>query len=398
MSRKIIQILHHSPSWTSQNLEEDIYNGWHIQTAKAIQKLGIKNCRIECWLPEKTCHKQYLETKDDITYRVFPSRVLTYGREFSPCLINALKQEVQNQIIIHLHGIFNYLTYAIANNCKSIPIIAQHHGDCPPLSLLSRRKLLYSILPLLILENFACRKHLSNIDHFLCLTHACQQSISRFGIDGKTNIQTMGIDFNQFVPADKIQVRKKIGLSLDKKIILYIGRLDQYKASAEVIYAFNKLKDKMPVESIIVGAQVSDPYYNLALKSGCTIIPRQRHDRLKQYYQTADLLVLPGSDQYNKWGGIGVNVIESLACNTPVVSGTLCHFPEDCSQIGILASKTEKIADGVMHILNNPAQYSRCRELAQKYYDWKIIAQNTFTIYERLFLEYYNQNLELSHG
>jgi glycosyltransferase involved in cell wall biosynthesis len=395
---KIIQILHHSPSWTSQNLREDIYHGWHVQTARAIQKLEIKDCQIECWLPEKTCHKQYWETKDDITFRVFPSKILSYGREFSPALIKALKQESRQPVAIHIHGIFNYLTYTIAHNCKSMPIIAQHHGDCPPLSLLARRKLLYSVLPLLVLENYLICNTLRNIDHFFCLTDACRQSLRRFGLADKSSIQTMGVDFNQFVPAHKMQARTMLGLPQDKKIMLYIGRLDQYKASDKFIHAFNKIKNIVQIESVIVGTQESDQYYDLARKSGCKIISRQAHDRLKQYYQAADLLVLPGSDQYNQWGGIGVNVIESLACNTPVVSGTLGHFPEDSSQIGILAAQADQIVDGVKYILNNPAQFSRCRESAQKHYAWKTIAQNTFAIYERLFLEYYNQNLELSYA
>lgn len=395
---KIIHILHHSPSWTAQDLSDDIFNGWHVQTARAIQKLNIKDCSIECWLPEKTCPKQVRHWQDDITYRIFPSRSLTYGREFSNALIDALKKELRNQIIIHVHGIFNYLTYTIAKNFKSVPVIAQHHGDCPPLSLPARRKLLYLFLPVLAIKNYQCRKSLTYLDHFFCLTHACRQSIRRFGIVNKTSIQTMGVDFNRFTPTHKTEARQKLNLTQDKKIMLYVGRLDRYKASDKLILAFNKIKEKIPVACVIVGAHASDPCYDFAHESGCEIIARQAHEQLAQYYQAADVLILPGSDQYNKWGGIGVNVIEALACNTPVVGGTLKHFPEDHSQVGILASAPEQIAAAVMQIFANPAQYSQCRAIAQKHYDWQIICRNTFAIYETLFLKYYNQKLELSHA
>ena len=83
MSLKIIQILHHSPSWKSANLEDDIFDGWHVRTAKAIQQLGIKNCKIECWLPERTYSQEWQTEKDGITYRVFPSFAFNYGREIS---------------------------------------------------------------------------------------------------------------------------------------------------------------------------------------------------------------------------------------------------------------------------------------------------------------------------
>lgn len=397
MALKIIQILHHSPSWTSQDLSDDIYNGWHVQVAKAISKLNFTNCQIECWLPEKTSHKEFTIKQDNIVYRIFPSKALSYGRESSPALINALHQEKQYQIMLHIHGIFNQLTYNIADNFKPIPIIAQHHGDCPPLSLLSRRKLLYTILPILAYENYLCYKTLPNLDYFFCLTNTCQQSLRRYGINDKTSIQTMGVDFTKFVPADKIQTRAKLGLSLNGKIILYVGRLDQYKASDKVISTYNELKKHLPIQCLVVGAQQTDQYYDLAQQSGCQIIPRQPHDSLIQYYQSADVLVLPGSDEYNKWGGIGVNVIEALACDTPVVSGTLKHFPEDNSKLGVLASDSAQIINGINYILNNPTHFTHCREIAQKYYDWQKIAWQTYAIYQKLFIEYYNTKLELHY-
>ncbi|MCX8015418.1 MAG: hypothetical protein N2748_05305, partial [candidate division WOR-3 bacterium] len=57
---KIIHILHHSPSWTSTNIEDDLFDGWQVRTAKAIQNLKINNCQIECWLPEKSYKKELI--------------------------------------------------------------------------------------------------------------------------------------------------------------------------------------------------------------------------------------------------------------------------------------------------------------------------------------------------
>jgi glycosyltransferase involved in cell wall biosynthesis len=394
VSLKIIHILHHSPSWTSKNLDEDIFDGWHVRTAKAIQRLGIKDCKIECWLPEKIYPKQWQTEKDDIIYQTFPSHAINYGREISWSLMNAIKSESKNPILIHIHGIFNYTTYLISELFQDLPIVVQHHGDCPPLNLLQRRPLLYSILPLLQLEHFFFSKSLHNIDYFFCLTKSAQQSLHYLGIKDKSSIQGMGINFTEFTPTEKDKVRKSLNLPIETKILLYIGRLDRYKGSDKLITAYQKSKYKYDLCLVIVGAKESDEYYQQAIQSGAFISPRQSHKNLVKFYQAADIFVLPGSEQYNQWGGIGVNTIESLACNTPVITGTLTHFPQSINKIGVLASKSPDIISAVEYILKNYTEFSGCREIAQKYYDWQIIANNTYNIYEKLFRMYYNIKLE----
>ncbi|MEO0075641.1 MAG: glycosyltransferase family 4 protein, partial [candidate division WOR-3 bacterium] len=328
MTIKIIHILHHSPYWTSRKEEvEDILDGWHVRTAKAIQKLNINSCNIECWLPNKKQSKIISFEKDNITYRIFPSFAFSYGREFSPLMINVLKSENRNKILIHLHGIFNYLTYYIAYRFADKPIIAQHHGDCPSLYLLARRKLLYCISPFLISEYFLNSHTLRNIDYFFCLTKYSQNILHKLGIKNKSCVQTMGVDFNKFYPPiNKTEVKKQLNIQKDKKVILYVGQLNQYKGSNKVIEAFNQLKKKYMIECLMVGVNESDRYYSYAKNNDVKLYNRQPHQSLIKFYQAADVLVFPASDNFIKWGGLGVNVMESLACNVPVVSATLIHF------------------------------------------------------------------------
>ena len=397
MSLKIIQILHHSPSWTSKNLSDDIFDGWHVRTAKAMLKLGIKNCYIECWVPEKTKSKEEYIEKNGITYRTFPSHSINYTREISYSMIKAINKEQTNQILLHIHGVFNYTTYTIAQFFTDIPIVIQHHGDCPPLNLLLRRKLLCLALPLLELEHFFFSKTVNKIDYFFCLTEACRNSLNYLGAKNRSVVQTMGVDFNQFSPGSKDEARQALNFPLNSKIILYIGKLDSYKGCDKLLSTYTKLKNSYGIRLVIVGASNRDEFYNDAIKSSAIVFPRQSHDNLKLFYQSADVFVLPGSEQYNRWGGIGVNTIESLACNTPVVSGTLSHFPSNYRNLGVYAITTEQITDGIKYVLSHPDEFFCCREIAQNYYDWQKIADNTYNIYKQLFLSYYNTRLEKSN-
>jgi glycosyltransferase involved in cell wall biosynthesis len=170
--------------------------------------------------------------------------------------------------------------------------------------------------------------------------------------------------------------------------------LERYKGSDNLIHAYNIIKKEHKAVLLIVGASESDEFYKQAKQSGAIIFPRQAHENLVGFYQAADIFILPGSEQYNRWGGIGINTIESLACNTPVIAGTLTHFPQSINNIGICASKSSDIISAVEYILKNYTEFSNCRGIAQKYYDWQIIAYNTCLIYEKLFRKYYNIALE----
>jgi glycosyltransferase involved in cell wall biosynthesis len=388
---KIIHILHHSPSWTSKNIEEDIFDGWHAQTARALEKEVSFEAIFECWVPEKTIYQEQSVKKDNILYRVFPSKALGYGREISNSLIRALKNEAENYLlIIHLHGIFNYHTYLIAHYFRNLPIIAQHHGEAPPICLLERRKTLAFVTPLLLGEQLIALKVLNHIDHFFCLTQKCLKILTKMGIKSSKSTQTMGVDFSTIKKIHKADAKIKLGFSANDKILLYVGRLTSYKGADKLIRVAKELKNLTDIKVVIVGADPSDEYYSQAEAAGLKIFPRLAHNLLISYYQASDIFILPGSPIYNEWGGIGIATIEALACNTPVISGTLKHFPGDYKPVGIRAQEPSEIIKAVQNILQNPHQTQNYCLMAQQYYDWKVIAQNTIALYKKLLSRYYN--------
>ncbi|MEO0083192.1 MAG: glycosyltransferase family 4 protein [candidate division WOR-3 bacterium] len=393
MSIKIIHILHHSPSWTSTNLEDDIFDGWHVRTAKAIQKLKINNCQIECWLPEKTYKKTLRIERNGLVYRIFPSEALSNTREFSLPMIKAIKQEKSTPILLHLHGIFNYLTYLITWKFGHLPIVVQHHGDCPPIMLLKLRPLLYSILPLLQLEQFLFCRSLKKIDHFFCLTKQIQLSLNRLGIKNKISLQSMGVEFDLFPEIERISARQKLNLPINSHIILYVGKLNTLKGGDKLIAVFKRLKQKYDITCVVVGASQSDEFFQLAQKNGIIIFPRQPHNSLNLFYHAADVYLYPCDKNIKFWSGIGISTLEAIACNCPVVSPTLSHFPNDYHRIGFFAENINEMVDAIEYVFLHPEQYHGIRKYALAYYDWSKIADNTYYIYQKLFKKYYNITL-----
>jgi glycosyltransferase involved in cell wall biosynthesis len=139
----------------------------------------------------------------------------------------------------------------------------------------------------------------------------------------------------------------------------------------------------------LVGGSEDDALYVYAKTNGAIIFPRQPNELLPDFYSAADVTLLPGTKPLKDWGGIGIALVESLACGTPVVAGTLKNFPGEISKIGFLTTTKKEIIDGIEFILKNSEKFKQCRDEAKKYFDWQVIAQKTISIYHRLAQEYY---------
>ena len=379
---KIIQILHHSHSFYKPNEEVRFFaEDWHAKVAKQILRQTDKY-EIECWRPERRAKKIIIGEEDGISYKIFPSFYRQYGREYPVSLLRELRKESKrNDILIHLHGIHNHLAYLISYFFNEVPIIGQHHGGCSALFTFNRSKHLFLFLSLL--ESYFEKASLKNIDYFFVLTKYEKEFLSnRVGAD-KVEIQTMGVDFDKFKPMNKEYVRELLGLPLDKKIVLYVGRFDKTKRVDLVLDAFEKLKSKYDIDLILIGGTENDVFYNKAKMTGAQIIERVPPEKLIPYYNAADVYYCFYNT--NLYGGIGIAPVESLACGTPIASNTLEHFPTDeKNYLGEMPKDESDVTNCIIKVIENNGKYDRCREIAKRYYDWKNIIRNTINVYDQL--------------
>lgn len=112
---------------------------------------------------------------------------------------------------------------------------------------------------------------------------------------GDAQVIPNGVDMDRFKPIPKIDARNHIGLSLDKKLILFISVPNRPEKNLELAQAAVKAINNSDVELKHV--------YNVP------------NEDMPFYYNAADALLLT-----SKWEG-SVNVVkEAMACNCPIVS------------------------------------------------------------------------------
>jgi alpha-1,6-mannosyltransferase len=126
--------------------------------------------------------------------------------------------------------------------------------------------------------------------------------------------------FQPVSPERKRELRKKLGLPLETRVLLYVGRFSPDKDTALLLRAWSSLERKEPSDWIGVmvgGGQMKDEVDGYVRTH-----PRIRTNpflkdptALAEWYQAADLLLHPG-----RWETFGLVLLEAQACGLPVIA------------------------------------------------------------------------------
>ncbi|MDQ6623413.1 MAG: glycosyltransferase, partial [Verrucomicrobiota bacterium] len=135
-----------------------------------------------------------------------------------------------------------------------------------------------------------------------------------------TRVAGLGVNTEIFRPADdRDSTRETLGVSSERTLLLYVGRLAPEKNTRTLLTAFAQLTEKFPDRYHLLGIGDGTEREELkrlaAIAGHVTWIPYCADSaELAQYYRAADLFVHPGVEET-----FGLVALESQACGTPVV-------------------------------------------------------------------------------
>lgn len=171
---------------------------------------------------------------------------------------------------------------------------------------------------------------------------------------------------------------------LDRPYVLYVGNVKPHKNVGSLIKAFLLLKDDIQQDLIIVGKKegfiTGDPVVDSLVKANDTRIQFTgfvSDERLREYYQNADLLVLP-----SLYEGFGLTPLEAMATGCPVLVSNCASLPEVCGDYAGYCDPKDinNIALGMKSLLSNSTQKEEMAASAKRFstkYDWNITAEKT---------------------
>ncbi len=213
---------------------------------------------------------------------------------------------------------------------------------------------------------------LRHADHVVSLSAKLQQEVRALEVPlDRTSVIPNGVNTSRFTPGRQRE-----------PLILFVGSLIERKGVRFLIEAFRQISNTLPdFKLVLIGegpqeqmlrAQVS----SAGLSERVHFLGQQPRAEVTRWMQRARLLVLPSLEE-----GMGVAVVEALACGTPVVASAVDGIVDVVTpEVGLLVPPADaaSLAEGIVQVLSNLSAWekmsARARERAIEIYDWQRVA------------------------
>jgi len=257
-----------------------------------------------------------------------------YPWSFVPLVNQVLRNRYD---LVHAHYVF---AGVVARSQFRYPVVLTHHG---PEAFVSWQA------PL-------CRLMSRLVDRTIVVTEQIKASI---GLDSSVVIPC-GVDFELFKPLDQRWSREQLGLPMDKKLVLFVGRYIERRKRFDVVQdAVDHLIARgMDLELVIA---YKEPY-----------------ERIPLYMNACDVKIVPSECE-----GSPQVVKEAMACNLPVVSVDVGDVPDILAGVEgcyVCPRDPISIAEKVKLILEQPFR-TNGREKTRRY-EVSSIARRIIQVYQ----------------
>lgn len=330
-------------------------------------------------------HSRYKGPKeaqiDGIKIRYFPvisnklAYYMNYFRAFG--FYRHLKKTIHNFDFVFIHDFFTYQSSKTASLCKThkIPYSVTPHGVLEKNHIQSRKIL----KKLFLLTN----KHiLTNADFSIALTTEEQKVLRLYLPEEKIKTIPNGINIDEYTNLKSLRGNLKTKFNLgDKKIILFIGRLQKIKGLDILAHAFQiVLKEINDTCLLIVGP---DEGYLKPLKSILKTKGISSSVKFTGLLEGKELLeALADADIYTLTShseGLPMSVLEAAAAGLPCVISKGCNVPEiNIYKAGYAVDNIpEIIAARIIKILKNDELRTnmgiQSKEMVRKQFTWETV-------------------------
>ena len=142
-----------------------------------------------------------------------------------------------------------------------------------------------------------------------------------------------GVDVDKFRRVDAGELRRKLGIGAEQRVVLFTGRLERLKGLDTLLRSIALLREQArPVRLLVVGDDSSNGILEagqypgerarmealarkLGIEDAVDFLGAVPHDALPVYYSLADVCAVPSHSE-----SFGLVAVESQACETPVVA------------------------------------------------------------------------------
>lgn len=307
----------------------------------------------------------------------------------NPSMFAFLLKNVNRYKVVHVHAYMGGEADIVAIACKlrNIPMVLTAHDMVTTQSgFVTILKGIYDKTLGKIPLN-TCKKALAD-------TLENVREYRSLGVPGKkiVIIPGAGVDYERFARRQRSESLIE-ELGNPEKIVLFVGRLLEYKGAQYIIHAIKEITREYPkTKFIFVGEdwgykdQLVDLAKDLGVIDLCIFTEMVSEEKLLDFYATSDVFVLPSIIE-----GFGLVTVESIASGLPIILADAKGLKHTLSNIGgyplrMSRNVPKQIAEHVKRVFSDPdvEEIERRREVVRKHYTYTEVAKQHLKVYEQL--------------
>lgn len=314
------------------------------------------------------------------------------GWQFSWPMTLALKNKLKDFDLIHLSAIWNYPTAIAAYYCRKYkkPYLISTRGSLYPFTIRSKawkKWIYYKLITRRDLKMASAIHYTTNDELDKC--H------SFLGLKNRVFMAPNIIDFSEYADLPpKNQFRNAYKIPKDKKIALFLGRINPIKGFDTLIPAFAEVFKKEPRAILVLVGGDENGYkktveemikkHNLENAVVFTGIIAGK-DKMAVLLDS-DIFVLPSYSE-----SFGMAVVEAMYFGLPVVITENVGIASDVADAGagiVIKKEDGQLEGAILKIFNNPVlaeeMSERGKKLTEKEFSGSIVADKFIEVYNEI--------------
>jgi glycosyltransferase involved in cell wall biosynthesis len=296
--------------------------------------------------------------------------------------MRSLQKRCTHFNLIHAHFIENgFIGASVKQKYEKPLVVTAHGGDAYSLPF---RNEWYNALAKYVLHE---------ADAVITVSQNNKEKLLSLGVSPKSlHVIPNGYNDRLFRPWPVEIARRKLGLPLNKKILLSVGNLVEVKGHKYLVEAFNWLRKRN--DDVLLAIVGSGPLENLLRKKvkdlgfeqKVIFAGQKRHEEIPIWLNACNVFVLPSLSE-----GFPTVLSESLACGKPIVASNVGAVTEivKSKEIGLLVKpkSVSALEFALAEALQKHWGYSTIYNYALQF-SWKRILPSIISVYEQACLTY----------
>jgi glycosyltransferase involved in cell wall biosynthesis len=294
---------------------------------------------------------------------------------FFPKIYRIIKKEVKNADVVYVHDVFylsSFVGSVYAEKYKKPLILMQH------IKKVNDRRKIVNIVQDLVYKTYS-QKILSNCQKIIFCNKEVMNWVNHLD---KSLFFENCVDTSLFKPiknlVEKEKIRKKYKLPLNKKVIIFVGRLFEKKG-------FQKLFEARSKDYFILFVGNGIVPEHMKKDKDVKFLSAKPQKDLARLYQCSDIFCLPSINE-----GFPLTILEAMASGLPVITSNNPGYDDylDKNFTILIEPSVERIKNSISLILNDKKKLSEMakwsRQQVEKRFNWKVNVDKLENIFKEV--------------